>query len=145
MSEFPGPGSWLEGASFHHIGYATTSIERELPWFQSMGYSPSDAFVDAVQGVSGCFLSGAGPRIELLENLPESDTLTPWLTAGTRMYHLAYEVDDVSAMATRAKTLRGRLLVGPVPAVAFGGRSIAFVMLRNGLLLELIERNGNGR
>lgn len=144
MDDFPNPGAWLEGASFHHIGYATASIDKELPWFESMGYSASDVFVDAIQGVSGCFLSGAGPRIELLENLPESNTLTPWLAAGTRMYHLAYEVNDVAAIVAKAKALRGRLLVGPVPAVAFGGRVIAFVMLRNGLLLELIERSGSG-
>jgi len=31
------------------------------------------------------------------------------------------------------------LIVAPVPAVAFGGRKIAFLMLPNRLLIELIE------
>lgn len=100
-----------------------------------------EPFVDERQGVSGCFMTGPGPRIELLENLPGSNTLTPWLNAGARMYHLAYWVDRLDDALEWAKTQRGRVVVQPVPAPAFGGRNIAFVMFRNGLMLEFLARS----
>lgn len=130
------------GYTFHHVGYATMSIERECNLFRFLGYQPEgERFSDMAQGIAGCFMTGHGPRIELLENLPGAHTLTPWLDAGTRMYHLGYEVDDVTAAIDWARQQRAKLVVQPVPAVAFGGRRIAFVIFRHGLLLEFIERH----
>lgn len=138
MSELPQlPG----GYEFHHIGYATTSIDRERGIFESIGYRlEGERFCDPAQGVAGCFISGPGPRIELLENLPGANTLTPWVDAGIKMYHFAYWVDDSTNAIDWARRSRGRVVVHPVPAVAFGGRRIAFVIFRNGLMLEFIER-----
>lgn len=129
------------GAGFHHIGMATRAIAPELAFFQALGYRLEGApFSDPVQGIAGCFLAGPGPRLELLENLPGASTLTPWLASGLRMYHLAYEVDAMDAALAGARAARGKVLVAPVPAVAFGGRRIAFALFRNGLMLEFIER-----
>jgi methylmalonyl-CoA/ethylmalonyl-CoA epimerase len=129
------------GHEFHHIGYATTSIERELATFSQLGYrSEGHAFTDPIQGIRGLFLVGAGPRIELLENLPGSATLTPWLASGIRLYHIAYTVPDTAAAVAWARAQRARITVEPVPAVAFHGRRISFAMFRNGLLVEFIER-----
>ena len=129
------------GYDFHHVGYATTSLSRERDFFAFLGYrQEGDSFSDQCQGVSGCFLTGPGPRIELLENLPGLETLTPWLNAGIKMYHFAYFVEDLDAALAWAKTKRARVTVAPVPAVAFSGRHISFVIFRNGLMLEFIER-----
>lgn len=125
---------------FHHIGYATSSIEQERNTFLALGYElEGKPFIDNSQGVAGCFIKGPGPRIELLENLPNSDTLTPWLSAGIKMYHFAYCVDSLGGAIEWAKARRAMLVVLPVPAIAFDGRKIAFVMLRSGLLVEFIE------
>lgn len=127
---------------FHHLGYATTSIIEEQAFFEQLGYRPEgEGFADPLQGVAGRFLVGAGPRIELLENLPGSRTLTPWIDAGVRMYHFGYWVDDVDAALQWARSRRGRVSVQPVPAVAFGGRRIAFVIFRTRMMLEFIERH----
>lgn len=130
-----------DGFRFHHIGYATASIEKERDVFESLGYRLEGAvFQDPIQGISGCFLAGGGPRVELLENLPGSDRLMPWLNAGVRMYHLAYEVGSTLEDAlTWARGCRAKVNVAPVPAVAFRGRRIAFLTFRNGLMIELIE------
>lgn len=129
------------GYDFHHIGYATTSIDREQGLLEFLGYrQESKSFVDLVQGISGCFLIGLGPRIELLENLPESQTLTPWLNAGIKMYHLAYWVDSIDTTIEWVRSQRAKVIVQPVSAIAFGGRRISFVMFRNGLMLEFIEK-----
>jgi len=130
-----------EGHVFHHIGYATASIERELSTFALLGYRiEGEYFTDTVQGISGCFVVGPGPRIELLQSLPGATTLAPWLASGVRMYHLAYLVDDIGQATAWARAQRARITVEPVPAVAFGGRRIAFAMLRNGLLIEFVEK-----
>jgi methylmalonyl-CoA/ethylmalonyl-CoA epimerase len=130
-----------ENFVFHHIGCATQSIEREYSFFSSLGYASEDKdFSDEIQGIRGCFLVGAGPRVELLENLPGSRTLTPWLNAGIKFYHFAYFVTDIDVALIWARKSKGRVVVLPVPAVAFGGRLISFVMFRNGMLVELIEQ-----
>jgi len=135
------PPSLPSGYEFHHVGFATASIERERVLFEFLGYRmEGEIFVDPRQGVVGCFMSGPGPRIELLENLPGSGTLTPWLNAGTKMYHLAYWVDLLDQALAWARSQRARVVVPPVPAPAFGGRKIAFVIFRNGLMLEFIQR-----
>ena len=129
-----------KGYEFHHVGYATTSIGRERSLFEFLGYQiEGELFSDARQGISGCFLVGPGPRIEVLENLPGADTLTPWINAGVKMYHFAYRVDDISHAIDWARSQRAKVIVQPVPATAFGGRLISFVMFRNGLMLEFIQ------
>ena len=129
------------GYDFHHVGYATTSLVRERDFFAFLGYrQEGHSFSDQVQGVAGCFLTGPGPRIELLENLPGGETLTPWLNAGIKIYHFAFLVEDLGGALKWAKTQRARVTVAPVPAVAFSGRHISFVIFRNGLMLEFIER-----
>ena len=45
----------------------------------------------------------------------------------------------VNAAITEMKSARARMVVNPVPVVAFGGRKIAFLMQPNGMLIELIE------
>jgi methylmalonyl-CoA/ethylmalonyl-CoA epimerase len=126
---------------FHHVGYATRSIEKEAAFFASLGYrQEGKAFVDPIQGVAGCFLTGPGPRIELLESLPGSVTLSPWLNAGIRLYHFGYLVANIEGSIEWARSQRGKVTVAPVPAVAFEGRRISFVMMRNGFLLEFIEK-----
>jgi methylmalonyl-CoA/ethylmalonyl-CoA epimerase len=133
-----------DGYEFHHVGYATASIENEKDLFAFLGYEQEgECFSDETQGVTGCFLTGPGPRVELLQNLPGSETLTPWLDAGVKMYHFAYFVDSLDDALSWVSTQRARVVVAPVPAVAFNGSRISFVMFRNGLLLEFIEK-GNG-
>ncbi len=125
---------------FHHIGYACRSIDKARAPFDGLGYrQEGDRFIDPIQGVAGCFLVGAGPRIELLENLEGSDTLTPWLDAGISMYHLAYQVDRLEDGIDWARQRRGKLMAAPAPAVAFGGRPICFVMLPGRFLVEFIQ------
>ena len=68
---------------FHHLGYACFDIKTEVKNFSFLGYKmEGNIFCDETQGVAGCFLEGPGPRIELLENLPGSETLSPWIEIG---------------------------------------------------------------
>ena len=126
---------------FHHIGCATKSIQNQKSFFKSFGYEAEAAeFSDANQGIRGCFLVGPGPRLELLENLPGSATLTPWLDAGITFYHFAYEVARIDLALDWAVAQRARVIVPPIGAVAFEGREISFVFFRNKSLIEFIQK-----
>jgi methylmalonyl-CoA/ethylmalonyl-CoA epimerase len=130
------PGSRV----FHHIGYATKSVTLERKLFESLGYAQDGAtFEDPIQGVKGCFIQGPGPRIELLENLEGSQTLTPWLNSGIKMYHIAYQVEYMDEAIAWAKNLRGKMIIAPVSATAFCGKKICFFSFRQGPMLEFIE------
>jgi methylmalonyl-CoA/ethylmalonyl-CoA epimerase len=127
-------------ARFHHIGVACRDLQREQDGLELLGYAPAgERFSDPGQGITGLFLEGRGPRLELLAPLDGSDTLDPWLAGRAKMYHLAYEVPDLSAAIDAASAAGCRIISGPTPAVAFGGRAICFVMLRTLDLVEFIE------
>lgn len=124
---------------FHHLGVATRGLARERSGWDLLGYrAEGDPFEDATQGVAGIFLTGPGPRLELLENLPQRSTLDDWLARGIRFYHQAFEVPDLDEARRGLVANRARITVEPVPAVAFQGRHIMFAMLPNLSLIELI-------
>jgi len=131
----------IPGAEFHHIGVACRSFLSEQPRFEALGYRQEgiDAF-DPVQNVQVRFLIGGGPRVELVCGDGPSGPLAPWLKSGAKMYHLAYLVDRMSEAVAFLSGQGAKLIVPPVPAAAFAGRKIAFVMLPNLLLVELIEK-----
>jgi len=125
---------------FHHIGVACRDVEKEMQAFSILGYRiEGPPFQDPLQKISGCFLSGPGPRIELLAPLDESSPVESWLKKDAKMYHQAFEVESL-APAIAALSARHAVVVSrPKPAIAFGGRKVAFLLCPNGLLIELIE------
>jgi len=126
---------------FHHVGVACTDIQQEAARLAPLGYvAETDTFEDARQGVRGLFMTGQSPRLELLEPLrgETPGVLAPWLKNDVKLYHLAYRVHGLADSIERLRAQRGKLVVPPVPAVAFNGREIAFLMLPNRLLVELI-------
>ena len=73
---------------------------------------------------------GAGPRIELLENISGCNTLTPWIEKGVQLYHQAFCVNDIDSKTDQLRGEGNFVVVHPVSAVAFEGRRIAFIMMR---------------
>ena len=128
---------------FHHIGVACVDVRSEAARLVSLGYAPEGSeFDDPRQGVRGIFLAGQSPRLELLEPLAgaESGVLAPWLDKDIKLYHLAYATQNLRDSIEHLRSERAKLVVPPIPAVAFGGREIAFLMLPNRMLVELIAR-----
>lgn len=133
------------GWTFHHLGLACRAFDSERTALAAIGYQPVGPEVeDAGLGVKVCFLEGGGPRIELVAPLLRdgaavSSILEGWLARGTKIYHIAYTVTDFAALVESRLDRKAKLVAGPLPAVAFEGRQVAFFMLRDGLLIELIE------
>ncbi|MBC8095257.1 MAG: VOC family protein [Akkermansiaceae bacterium] len=136
----PPAGVVLSGATFHHIGVISSDIEKETAQLAVLGYvAEGPDFTDPIQGVHGRFLTGPGPRLELLSPVGQGGVLSPWMKSGVKMYHLAYMVPGMDEALEQLRQNRGRIMVKPVAAVAFGGRQIAFIMLPNMLLVEVIS------
>ncbi len=129
----------LEGLDFHHLGVACQSVADEAQTWATFGYRPEgDPFVDEAQGIRGRFMTGGGPRIELLEAIEGSDVLTPWLKRRVKIYHAGYVVPSL-ALGIDALTARGASIARePLMSVYFRA-PIAFLMMPNLALFELIE------
>lgn len=130
----------MGGFSFHHLGVATRSIDKELPIYTLLGYEKEgEPFTDPGQGIRGQFLTGkSGPRLELLENLPGSTTLDLPLEKGQKIYHMAFLVPDIEKAITVLTNCRAKVISPPKASVYFGGR-ICFLLLPNMGMLELLE------
>jgi len=135
-------GSLNRLTGFHHIGLACRDIVAEEAVLSLISYQRNGpVYDDPVLGIRCCFLTTpvtGAPCLELVEPLPGSSVLEPWLAQGVKMYHAAFMTSDLSATLLDIKAQRGRVLVAPTPAVAFGYRPVSFVMLPNMILIELI-------
>ena len=129
----------------HHIGIASADIHKELSIFKSLGFIKEDEFIDKMQGVKGIFVipsDRALPqyRFELLENLHEEGPLTNYLKNKTKMYHIAYKSEDIQKdmQSLLIAGGGGNILKTPITSASFL-KKICFVMLKNRLLVELVE------
>lgn len=128
------------GLSFHHLGVACRDLARELESWTRLGYRPEgEAFTDPVQKIHGRFVVGPGPRLELLAASEPGSPVDGYLQRGTKIYHQAFEAADFDAALAGLQATGARVTAGPVPAVAFGGRRIAFLMTPTLNLIEIIE------
>jgi methylmalonyl-CoA/ethylmalonyl-CoA epimerase len=135
-------GKVMPPLRFHHLGLACSNLDAETSWLEVLGYRREGAdFVDSVQGVMGRFLTGPGPRLELLTEAEDSKALQPWLRKRVKIYHQAFLTTQISGRIKSLEQAGGRVVTGPVPAAAFAGSRICFVMLPGMHLVELIEEN----
>jgi len=133
----------MERFAFHHVGVAVRNLAKSIPIYKTLfAYElTSGPFDDPIQNVSVCFLSrGDGdPALELVAPLGPDSPIDRTLKKGGGPYHICYQVQDIHA-AIAYLTERGALLLsGPVPAVAFQMREIAWLMTAADLLVELVQ------
>lgn len=130
--------------SLHHIGYVVPSIAESLERWQATlsVVSVSAIFRDDIQRAQVLFLEFAsgGPTLELVEPVGGDSPVAGFLQKGGGLHHLCFEVDDLQEQIRRVKARRGMLLRRPQPAVAFGGRQIAWMITRDKLLVEYLQR-----
>ena len=126
---------------FHHIGVATENIEKEQHVFSMLGYrKENDSFEDLEQGVRGVFMIAKDqPRIELLENLEDRNTVTHFVEAGNKMYHFAYIVENIEKAISILSNCRIRI-ISPLKVSTYFKNRICFLVLPNKFMIELIEK-----
>jgi methylmalonyl-CoA/ethylmalonyl-CoA epimerase len=140
----------LAQGAFHHIGFVVASIQSSVQSFQDSLQAEWDGIIfhDPHQAVRVTFLRGkqtASPLLELVEPAGENSPVIPFLRRGGGLHHLCYEVENLEDQLTLSREQGGLVVRPPLPAVAFGGRRIAWVYTRNKLLLEYLERQKGPR
>ena len=126
---------------FHHVGVASRDLDADEAAFAALGYARErEECVDTIQGVRARFLVGPGPRIEIVQDLETGGRVGDFAKRGVKMYHMAYEVDDLEEAGRRLAASGAKRVTEPVPGSAFGMRLLCFYMLPTMVLVELISR-----
>jgi methylmalonyl-CoA/ethylmalonyl-CoA epimerase len=132
----------------HHLGFVVPSISAVAKEFAASMSANWDGSIvpDLLQKVRVAFfppVNSKNPVFELVEPASQTSPVRNFLQKGGGLHHACYEVDDLADKLTVARSTTGWAIVGsPKPAAAFGGRRIAWVCSRNGLLIEFLERGG---
>jgi methylmalonyl-CoA/ethylmalonyl-CoA epimerase len=133
------------GFKLRHVGVAVPSLGRATETLSTLfGYRVvSGPFDDPIQKVSVNFLTRSdndATEIELIAPLSEDSPITSMLAkSGGGAYHLCFETSDIDQALVHAKNHGCMIVSAPVPAVAFGGRRIAWIYTRSRQLFELVE------
>lgn len=128
----------------HHVGFVVASIDQSVADFeQTLGLEwQRPIFDDPLQRVRVTFLGTPGaPQFELVEPDGSESPVRSFLARGGGLHHLCYEVENIEARLRQWREAGGLIVRPPVPAVAFGGRRIAWAYTRGKLLVEFLERS----
>ena len=131
--------------SLHHVGYVVSSIAESISSWQPAvsSISTSETFDDPIQRARVIFLDlppDGAVKLELIEPLGPDSPVASFDKKGGGLHHLCFEVDDVEEQIRKMRALKAMLIRHPKPAVAFGGRRIAWMQTRERLLVEYLER-----
>jgi|SRR5579859_2689729 len=137
--------TWQPEGAFHHVGFVVASIANSVHGFASALEMDWDeqVFHDPNQGVRVTFLKGrhAGdPLWELVEPADDKSPVQAFAAKGGGLHHVCYVADNLEQALAGARSSGAIVTRPPMPAVAFGGRRIAWVYTKNRLLIEYLER-----
>jgi methylmalonyl-CoA/ethylmalonyl-CoA epimerase len=129
----------------HHFGYIVADVDSAMPlWEASLGARRVSATIhDPLQKVYVAFLqpsSGDGVQVELVAPAGEGSPVAKALARGGGLHHVCYEVDDLGAHLAEMTARKAVVIRPPKPAAAFSGRRIAWVVTRERLVMEFLER-----
>jgi methylmalonyl-CoA/ethylmalonyl-CoA epimerase len=138
----------LEPASFHHVGIVVASIAHSGEGFaRSLGMGWNHEIIhDPLQQARVTFLRPdrpSEPAIELVEPAGDESPLHKFLARGGGLHHICYEVDNLHAQLEQSRAAGCLIVKQPLPAVAFGGRMIAWIYSPQKLLVEYLERDSH--
>ncbi len=131
------------GPRLHHVGFVVANIEACAPGLSRALLADwnEEIFSDPLQRVRVTFLTGGpqNPLFELVEPLGEDSPVFRFLGDGGGLHHLCYEVFSIREHLDRIRAAGGLIVSRAKPAVAFGGRPIAWALTREKLLLEFLQ------
>lgn len=140
-------GPLLSGrGTIHHLGLVVAAISAVAADFALSVSARWDGqiFHDPLQRVRVAFFIPAdarNPIFELVEPAGEDSPVTHFLKKRVGLHHVCYEIDDMESSLREATAVGLAIMSRPTPAVAFGGRRIAWVCSKSRLLVEFLERD----
>ena len=127
----------------HHMGFVVADIATAMPAFTRSMAAEWDGqiFEDPLQKAKVAFMTtrAGDAQIELVQPVGDSSPVQRFLQQGGGMHHLCYEVADLEAELAAFRSRGAAIASRPKPAVAFGGRRIAWVITSEKFLVELLE------
>lgn len=78
--------------------------------------------------------------VELVEPVGPRSPVRKFAEAGGGLHHICYEVGDLKSQIAASQAAGGTLVRVPLPAVAFEGRKIAWILTAQKLLVEYLEK-----
>jgi len=132
------------GPRLHHVGFVVANIEESVLGMSRalLAIWNNEIFADPLQRVSVTFLKGRhqSSLLELVEPLGQDSPVFRFLGEGGGLHHLCYEVFSIPEHLDRIRAAGGVIVSRAKPAVAFGGRPIAWALTREKLLLEFLQQ-----
>jgi methylmalonyl-CoA/ethylmalonyl-CoA epimerase len=130
------------------MGFVVASIDSSMPGFvRSLGATwDGRVFHDPNQKVSVAFLTTRpeDAKVELVEPAGEDSPVLRFLREkGGGLHHACYEVESLEMQLSEFRARGAVIAKRPKPAVAFGGRRIAWVMTAERFLIELLEESAS--
>jgi methylmalonyl-CoA/ethylmalonyl-CoA epimerase len=137
--------TWQPEGTFHHVGFVVASISNSVQGFAGVLRADWDeqVFHDPNQSVRVTFLKSrheGDPLWELIEPAGENSPVHSFAAKGGGLHHICYVVDDLEKVLIEVRSLGAVIARPPMPAVAFGGRRIAWIYTKSRLLIEYLER-----
>ncbi len=129
----------------HHIGLVVKNIEDHFTKYfkNALGYNEiSQIYNDNIIGVRVAFVNLNNLiNIELVEPLNSDSPVSNYLQKrGQTLHHLCFEVNNLETECERLRDNNYFITMPPTPAVAFGGRKVAFLMSKDeNYLIELLQ------
>jgi len=138
-------GNNCSESRLHHVGFVVSDIQAEARGFAGTidGAWDEKIFHDSLQKVKVSFLRTACPQdaqIELVEPAGQDSPVLNFLKKGGGLHHLCYEVSDLAAHLAKIRNKGAIVVKPPLPAIAFEQRRIAWVLTKQKLLLEFLEK-----
>jgi methylmalonyl-CoA/ethylmalonyl-CoA epimerase len=136
----------VAGATLHHIGLALRSVDKSVNRIGELFGADWSGRVthDPLQRVNVTFLKAVSLltlSIELVEPCGDESPVASHLQKQSNaLHHVCLEVDSMTDALYHAQASGALLVKPPLPACAFGGRSIAWVYTPDRLLVEYLER-----
>jgi len=128
----------------HHIGVLVKDIDKAaFDYVTKFGYELKSLVIhDPVQTAFVQFLKleGDGAYVELVSPDGPKSKLVTALKKGGGLNHLCYQTDNIEASYQDMALKTMVVLQKPVSAVAFPNRKIAWLMGRDGIPIELVEK-----
>jgi len=132
------------GLRLHHVGFVVARLEASAAGMARALVTEwnREVFTDPLQRVKVTFLQPGDPSplFELVEPLTEDSPVRRFLGEnGGGLHHVCYEVPSIPEHLARIRAAGGLIVSRPKPAIAFGGRQIAWTLTREKLLLEFLQ------
>lgn len=129
--------------ALHHHGVIVRDVDASRKSYLAAGAEPvGEIYEDPIQKAHICFLQMPGnpSLVELIAPYSDQSPVAPFLDRyGGGLHHACYLVERLQPAIERLRRAGAIPVFGPEPAVAFRGRSIAFVYLWDRSLMELVE------